>query len=287
MKKSRLLEIIREEISAALEETLYSGPDSLKDPKVQKALSKMQGQQKADVIKGITTGTNPLNLEEDLLNEMAWNIVIANPKEKERIQAKIKDSTKKGEQKLAKALEILDDRTSKGLKTRIRDISDEMGIRQQEINPLIGALVDVGVLEKGESVTGVTKKKITDKPQGRPSNPNKPEKAPSTGQRGRKPGTKVATRTTGDDGFDDVTYSNVDVEDEDTFDAEKAPAGDIEMEKAARGRDELIKQYKTEVEPELKNKIAKAKEGDTEAISWLKLKQDIIKRYNKAKQVNA
>jgi hypothetical protein len=58
------------------------------------------------------------------------------------------------------------------------------------------------------------------------------------------------------------------------------------MEKAARNRDELIKQYKTEVEPELKDKIAKAKGGDTEAMSWLKSKQDIIKKYNQAKQVN-
>jgi hypothetical protein len=63
MKKSRLLEIIREEISSALDETLYSGPNSLKEPVVQKALSKMQGQEKADAIKGITTGTNPMNLE--------------------------------------------------------------------------------------------------------------------------------------------------------------------------------------------------------------------------------
>lgn len=146
MKKTRLLEIIREEISYALKEN-YS----------------------------TTEASCGSSVKEDQLNEMAWNIVIANPQKKEDIQAKIKDSTKKGEQKLSKALEILDDRISKGLKTRIRDISNEMGVRQQEINPLIGALVDVGVLEKGESVTGVTKKKITDKPQGRPSNPNKTE----------------------------------------------------------------------------------------------------------------
>ena len=75
-------------------------------------------------------------------------------------------------------------------------------------------------------------------------------------------------------------------EDEDVFDTETAPAGDKEVEKAARNRDELIKQYKTEVEPELKDKIAKAKSGDTEAMSWLKSKQDIIKKYNQAKQVN-
>ncbi len=78
-----------------------------------------------------------------------------------------------------------------------------------------------------------------------------------------------------------MSYS--DVEDIDT---EKAPAGDVEMEKAARGKDELVKQYKSEVEPELKDKIAKAKEGDKDAMAWLKSKQDIIKKYNQAKQVN-
>jgi hypothetical protein len=220
MKKSRLLEIIREEISSALNELTVVDKKTLptEAPEIAKSENTDINTVKDAIAQAKKSG-KPVNiaeteeLEEDLLNEMAWNIVIANPKEKERIQAKISGSTKKGEQKLAKALEILDDRTSKGLKTRIRDISDEMGVRQQEINPLIGALVDVGVLEKGESVTGVTKKKITDKPQGRPSNPNKPEKAPSTGQRGRKPGTKVATRTTGDDGFDDVSYSDVDDED--------------------------------------------------------------------------
>ena len=84
MKKSRLLEIIREEISNSLEETLYSGPNSLKEPIVQKYLSKMQGTEKADAIKGITTGANPINLEEkrkklaekyqldeEIINEMA------------------------------------------------------------------------------------------------------------------------------------------------------------------------------------------------------------------------
>jgi hypothetical protein len=69
MKKSRLLEIIREEISNSLEETLYSGPNSLKEPVVQKYLSKMQGTEKADAIKGITTGANPINLEEKELEE--------------------------------------------------------------------------------------------------------------------------------------------------------------------------------------------------------------------------
>jgi hypothetical protein len=286
MKKTRLLEIIREEIAGALRED-EAAEKAAKDAQVKatdleiKALQK----KKAELMK---TGVAEVALEEDQLNEMAYDIIIAQPNELAKLQDKIKDSTKKGEIKLAKALEIIQKTKKEGKPIRQRDIANEMGVIQQEVNPLINKLIDVGILEKGESVTGVTKKTVTDKPQGRPSNPNKPEKPSSTGKKGRpagEPKTKVATRTKGDDGFDTVEYS--DVEDEDVFDTETAPAGDKEVEKAARNRDELIKQYKTEVEPELKDKIAKAKSGDTEAMSWLKSKQDIIKKYNQAKQVNA
>jgi len=46
--------------------------------------------------------------------------------------------------------------------------------------------------------------------RGRKADPNKPEKAPSTGKRGRPAGEgpKKATLTPGDDGFDDVSYSS-------------------------------------------------------------------------------
>jgi hypothetical protein len=46
-------------------------------------------------------------------------------------------------------------------------------------------------------------------------NPDKKEKPASTGQKGRPAGTtkeKTATRTPGDDGFDDVSYSDADDE---------------------------------------------------------------------------
>jgi hypothetical protein len=45
--------------------------------------------------------------------------------------------------------------------------------------------------------------------RGRKADPNKPEKAPSTGKRGRPAGEgpKKATLTPGDDGFDDVSYN--------------------------------------------------------------------------------
>jgi hypothetical protein len=137
----------------------------------------------------------------------------------------------------------------------------------------------LGLKPKNNDSLLADKTKSTEKPKAEKPAKEKAPKAEKT------PKTRVATRTKGDDGFDTVEYS--DVEDEDVFDTETAPAGDKEVEKAARNRDELIKQYKTEVEPELKDKIAKAKSGDTEAMSWLKSKQDIIKKYNQAKQVNA
>jgi len=312
MKKSRLLEIIREEISSALEETLYSGPDSLKDPKVQKALSKMQGQQKADVIKGITTGTNPLNLEEEkykklaekyqldeeTINEMASVRQLKTELERQGKEKELKavmDAERAALDKLKADPTITSDGRLKGyVPTLKKELLNTHNINLQDLlSKVAGKAEDDGVKFSSDIATNTIEKdaanQLTGKEpgqRGRKADPNKPEKAPSTGQRGRPAGTKVATRTAGDDGFDTVTYSDVDVEDEDTFDSEKAPAGDVEMEKAARGRDELIAQYKREVEPELKNKIAKAKEGDTEAMSWLKSKQDIIKRYNKAKQVN-
>jgi len=260
MKTSRLLEIIREEISAALGETSYAGKKAIPNLKKDPSYSTLSSTGKMDAEKELQSG-GTVELEEDQLNEMAWNIVIANPKEKERIQSKIKDSTKKGEQKLSKALEILDNRTSKGLKTRIRDISDEMGVRQQEINPLIGALVDVGVLEKGESVTGVTKKKVTDKPQGRPSNPNKPEKPSSTDKKespAGEPKTRVATRTKGDDGFDDVSYSDVDSEDKEATQNIGSDPTAKELGKIAYSK-KLSPEEETQFETALKGITAKIK----------------------------
>jgi hypothetical protein len=63
----------------------------------------------------------------------------------------------------------------------------------------------------------------------------------------------------------------------------EAPAGDAEIEKAARGRDELIKQFR-DVMSTYKDK--KASEGDQAAIEYLKSKQDIVKKYKKIQQVN-
>jgi hypothetical protein len=264
MKKSRLLEIIREEISAVLhegeaeEKAAKAAAIKAADLEI-KALEK----KKADMMK---SGVAENTLEEDTLNEMAYDIIISQPNELAKLQDKIKDSTKKGEQKLAKALEIIQKTKKEGKPIRQRDIANEMGLIQQEINPLINKLIDYGILEKGESVTGVTKKKITDKPQGKPAK----EKAATA------PKEKAAMAPKAEP-----------MDDEDA-EATKAVGSDEtakELGKMSSRKDKVVKAYK-QFEPELKDKIAKAKSGDQEAIAWLKERTPIIKAYNKAKEVN-
>ena len=113
MKKSRLLEIIREEINEALNvlvtnkkgETTtmpYNTPDEKKNV--------MNLKQDSNITNIETTAGQNIKeeeLEEDQLNEMAYDIIVSQPNELAKLQDKIKDSTKKGEQKLAKALEII------------------------------------------------------------------------------------------------------------------------------------------------------------------------------------
>jgi len=243
MKKDRLLEIIREEIGAVLSEVGQS-PEETKatnlaiqaeKAKIVAAQKQLQQLQK--------TGVSEVTLEEDTLNEMAYDIIISQPNELAKLQDKIKDSTKKGEQKLAKALEIIQKTKKAGKPIRQRDIANEMGVIQQEINPLINKLIDVGILEKGESVTGVTKKKVTDKAQGRPTGEPK-EKPASTGKKGRPAGApkaeKVATRTPGDDGFDKVEYSDIDGEDKEATQNIGSDSTAKELGNLATGKEETF-----------------------------------------------
>jgi hypothetical protein len=176
MKKTRLLEIVREEIASALNEVGQS-PEEAKATNLSIAATKAKIAAAQKELAQLTK-SGVSEAEGTQLNEMAYDIIIAQPNELVKLQDKIKDSTKKGEQKLAKALEIIQKTKKEGKPIRQRDIANEMGLIQQEINPLINKLIDVGILEKGESVTGVTKKKVTDKAQGRPTQEKPSEKAP-------------------------------------------------------------------------------------------------------------
>ena len=253
MKQTRLLEIIREEISSALREgEAEERAAKAAEIKAIDAKQKALDAEKRDTMK---SGA----LEEDTLNEMAYDIIISLPNELAKLQDKIKDSTKKGEQKLAKALEIIQKTKKEGKPIRQRDIANEMGLIQQEINPLINKLIDVGILEKGESVTGVTKKKVTDKAQGRPAGEPKAEKPASTGKKGRPAGEpkteKTATLTKGDDGFDAVEYSD----DEGSAEAMKAAGSDETAKELSSTPEEKKVKFNQFLASVKKNKDDKAK----------------------------
>ena len=253
MKQTRLLEIIREEISSALRE----GEAEERAAKAAEIKAIDSKQKALDAEKRDTMKSGAL--EEDLLNEMAYDIIISLPNELAKLQDKIKDSTKKGEQKLAKALEIIQKTKKEGKPIRQRDIANEMGLIQQEINPLINKLIDVGILEKGESVTGVTKKKVTDKTQGRPAGEPKAEKPASTGKKGRPAGEpkteKTATLTKGDDGFDTVEYSD----DEGSAEAMKAAGSDETAKELSSTPEEKKVKFNQFLASVKKNKDDKAK----------------------------
>jgi len=253
MKQTRLLEIIREEISSALREgEAEERAAKAAEIKAIDLKRKALDAEKRDTMK---SGA----LEEDTLNEMAYDIIISLPNELAKLQDKIKDSTKKGEQKLAKALEIIQKTKKEGKPIRQRDIANEMGLIQQEINPLINKLIDVGILEKGESVTGVTKKKVTDKAQGRPAGEPKAEKPASTGKKGRPAGEpkteKTATLTKGDDGFDTVEYSD----DEGSAEAMKAAGSDETAKELSSTPEEKKVKFNQFLASVKKNKDDKAK----------------------------
>ena len=253
MKQTRLLEIIREEISSALKEgEAEERAAKAAEIKAIDLKRKALDAEKRDTMK---SGA----LEEDTLNEMAYDIIISLPNELAKLQDKIKDSTKKGEQKLAKALEIIQKTKKEGKPIRQRDIANEMGLIQQEINPLINKLIDVGILEKGESVTGVTKKKVTDKAQGRPAGEPKAEKPASTGKKGRPAGEpkteKSATLTKGDDGFDAVEYSD----DEGSAEAMKAAGSDETAKELSSTPEEKKVKFNQFLASVKKNKDDKAK----------------------------
>ena len=93
------------------------------------------------------------------------------------------------------------------------------------------------------------------------------------GKRGRKASPKTSEPTTASE----PKPSKVDFDDE-------APSGDMEMEKAARGTDALIKQYQNVMNTFRKKK---EEEGNDAAIKYLKTKQDIVKKYKKAQKVEA
>ena len=324
MKQSRLLEIIREEISAALNEAglgdqitaLQKQKDAIekqkaplikKEADVSKKIADLQKKQADAQVKA------GAQLEEDLLNEVPdfggqldqgvaikygeedtlQNAVDAIVDETLADMGVTLEDLKKDEAKATKALNSI---REKVLGAKRKGIPQDPRVakalkKQQDIEVDKFGGISGKDLQANQTNNAIKKALgliVPDK-RGRPADPNKPEKAPSTGQRGRKPGTKVATRTAGDDGFDTVTYSTSKKDSEE----DKAAAAAAKVDKALGGKyaqelsseDEAkYKEYKNDIDSlvkDLEDKFDKSKMAELR----LYLEDNEVRRLFKAKGV--
>ena len=255
MKKLDLLKIIKEEIDIALSEgtpgniVLPSGASTSDVSRYTK-----QGLNVSFKDASGKTATHEVELEEEQLDEMARSLEMG------------EKATTDIEPRLAKAnfKAVVDKILSKvdGKKT-MAQIARDLGLIQQKIRPIVSSLVDVGILKEKE----VSK-------EDRPSSPKTTSPKPST-----KPSASTPEPSPSPS---DMTDDDEEVE------AAKAAGSDetaIELGKASTRKDKIIKAYQ-ELQPQVKDKIAKQKEGDKAAAEWLKNTwTPILKAYNKAKEV--
>jgi hypothetical protein len=234
MKQSRLLEIIREEISEALSEASYAGkgaiPQMKKDPKY----SSLSGDGKLNAEKELKSGgtveleeekrkklAEKYQIDEETINEMASIKQLKSELEKQGKEKELQ-AVKTAEKSTLDALKsdptITPDGRLKGYVSALKkELKAEHNIILQDL--LTKVMLDAeeaGGKFKDDIATNTIEKDAANQllgkepgQRGRKADPNKPEKAPSTGKRGRPAGEgpKKATLTPGDDGFDDVSYN--------------------------------------------------------------------------------
>ena len=281
MKKTRLLEIIREEIAGALSEIPDVAKDSdleIKKPSKYKHLAEKY------------------QIDEETINEMAsirdTKKVLDQIGDKESLET-LKDAEKETLKIFKKDYDVTNDgrlqrdlppeerkgkRTSESYLSRlqkvykeksggesIEDLFDrtEMEAKKQGIKYNMSISANTINKNAANAILGKEPGK-----RGRKADPNKPKKEKTTGsgKRGRPAGSgKKATRTTGDDGFDKVEYSD----DEETVAATKSAGSDeTAKELGATPEDKkekfnmglkFIKKYKDD-KPKVDAYLEKAKE---------------------------
>ena len=304
MKKSRLLEIIREEISSALGEaaTTYAGKLAIDDLKKDKAFSGLSGDAKADSIEKLTSGgtvtigeekakklAEKYQLDEDTINEMASviqtkkvlqklgdeaKLKIVQDVEKETLEQFKKNPIVSSDGRLARKLEpeeVTGKRDTRGYGadfernfkkkagmdfldfTTSIDIELKKKFPEEKFTP--GLATNTTEKDAANQITGKTPDKKGPKGPTKPKaeNPAK-EKTPKDPAE-KAPKAKTEPKST---------------------ESDEAPSGDIEMEKAARGRDEVIKQYR-DIMDTYKN--LKSSKGEQAAKDYIMSKQDIVKKY--------
>lgn len=304
MKKTRLLEIVREEIAFALNETSYAGPGAIPQLKKDPKYSKLSGDGKMNAEKELKTG-GTVELEEDQLNEieqlaeMASIVQLKTQLEKQGKNAEL-SAVKAAEKATIDKLKQNPVFSGEGKNARLKgyvsalkkELKSEHDINLQDL--LTKVMLDAekaGDKFKDDIATNTIEKDAaaqilgTEKGQrGRKADPNKPEKPESTGKKGRPAGTKTATRTPGADGFDDVSYSDEEVEDtyykdEDEFTSpsEEGPSSaEITGDKTAKELGSTPEEKKVKFNQFLSS-VKKNKEDKAKIDGILKLAKDKFK----------
>lgn len=255
MKKTRLLEIIREEISGALSEI----PDVHKDSDLLKEIEQLSEMASMKQLKD--------QLEKQNMGSELKAIEAA---EKATIEKLKKDPVFSGEgnnQRLKGYVKNLKKELKDTHDISLQNLLSDVAAGAEEAGDKFNDDIATNTIEKNAANTVLGKEPGK---RGRKADPNKPKKEKTTGsgKRGRPAGAaKTATRTKDDDGFDTVEYSDTE---------------DTEVEKASRNTDELIKQY-NKVMSTYKKK--KEEDGNEAALAYLKTKQDIVKKHKEAKKI--
>jgi len=291
MKKTRLLEIIREEIDTAINEIPVVADNSeleIEKPSKYKQLSeKYQIDEEvinemasiAQTVKGLKAlgdeeeANEMLSVAQKTLNQFKKDPNISSG----RLSRNLKpdESPNKKKRTIGYSTEFLKNykaETGKDFDTVTYDI--EARYKKQfpgEEPPFKSPGIAVNTVDKNaaKKITGVTPSEETPKSDSKKEKeePKSEPKAKSEPKSEPKPEPKAKEKP------------------EDEEKADKAVGTEKKVEKAAREQDKITAEYKKEVLPKLKDKIKKSKEGDKEAMSWLKSKQDIIKKYKEAQKI--
>jgi hypothetical protein len=315
MKKTRLLEIIREEITIALSETTnviltnkkgesdtlpYNSPSEKAEVNKLKQDSNIAGI-KTTAGQKIKELADKYQIDEETLNEMASIKQLKAQLEKQgkekELQA-IKDTEKTVLDTLKKDPNITPDGRLKGYVSAFKKelkASHDIGLQDlltvvmldaEEAGDKFKDDISTNTIEKdaANQITGKEAGQRGRKPSEKKAEEPKAKKEKAEKPSKEKPESKSKAKDEDEDDelekADKAYYSS----EEDETPTEKAPVGDKGMEQKARKQDELIKQYR-EVMNTYKNK--KEEEGDGAAKEYLKSKQDIVQKYLKMKKVKA
>lgn len=292
MKKTRLLEIVREEISIALNE-IGQSPEETKATNLSIAATKAKIAAAQKELAQLTkSGVSEVSLEEDQLNEIEQLAEMASIVQ---LKTQLEKQGKTGELEAVKAAEkaTIDKLkqnpvfSGEGKNARLKgyvsalkkELKAEHDINLQDL--LTKVMLDAeaaGEKFKDDIATNTIEKDAaaqvlgTEKGQrGRKADPNKPEKPEPTGKKGRPAGSgeKKAVRTPGDDGFDKVEY--VDVED-----AEGPSSKELEKDETAKELGSTPEEKKVKFNQFLAS-VKKNKDDKAKIDGILKLAKDKFK----------